>query len=122
VYPSIPQGRGGSRRHNGDKDLDVRLLRLERLVGSIAAKRQRHDANAEDGAKVNGDLSLQEPAADGLGLDGESDAMLGRLVADNDQSVYVSANHWAAICDEVGSPIEFTKLLATSAANRSIAS
>ncbi|KIW19456.1 hypothetical protein PV08_00028 [Exophiala spinifera] len=99
VYPSRPRDQSSSVREGGRSNLDARLLRLEQLVGNIAAQRQALETRStKDESNTDGSSTspaVQEP------LKVEPALMPGRMMGNNSQTVYVSAVHWATICDEI---------------------
>lgn len=104
MYSSRPRRQGDIRQQSGNRDLDSRLHQLERLVGSIAAQRSDHDANASVATKFNQNASSAGSHSStnsfAVGTE-EPEVMPGRMMANENQTVYVSAIHWAATCDEV---------------------
>jgi hypothetical protein len=106
-YHATRGDRSGIRRGAAGTDLDSRLLRLERLVGSIAAQRQTSSTPASQHVNGSPSTAQSDPSQplqrDASPFKQDVEPLPGRLMgdADNDQTIYVSAVHWAAICDEV---------------------
>lgn len=111
-YGSSPGSRNTSQARTSRQQLDARLHHLESLVSTIASRPSRLDESA---LEANREQSVYESSRDRSHLQtsydhsldksiapgGKSETLPGRLIANENQTIYVSASHWTAICDEV---------------------
>ncbi|RGP81257.1 hypothetical protein FLONG3_639 [Fusarium longipes] len=108
-YAPWPRGRAAAqRRDNRQTDLNDRVRSLEQLLGSIVSQLPGQQATS------SGSPSIKSPAStyvtnqgslhssNGSGINGDgTEVKPGRLMANPNETIYVSSSHWSAICHEV---------------------
>lgn len=110
-YAPWPRGRvAAQRRDSRQNDLSDRVRHLEQLLGSIVQQ-----LPAQQGTS-NGSPSVKSPASTFVttshvtgsnqgshhSSQEGSEVKPGRMMANPNETIYVSSSHWSAICHEVG--------------------
>ncbi|KAK5988021.1 Equisetin cluster transcription factor eqxF [Cladobotryum mycophilum] len=107
--------RSSVRNQDGNEHLDARIRHLEQLVRTIVAQRPLDPevtptTNSRD-TQISYDdtllATLRQPTGSGTSHSEQPEANAGRMIANSNQTVYVSATHWAAICTEIANIREF---------------
>ncbi|KAL5087977.1 hypothetical protein Trisim1_007382 [Trichoderma cf. simile WF8] len=114
IYASLPRQRGNpTHRGNHNQRPEVRLRKLEQLLGTIVSQMPEKQAsgvaissyNAGEANQFHGDqTSGQATNARMKGDLSQNDnhtVRPGRMMSSDDQTIYVSSVHWAAICNEI---------------------
>ena len=89
-------------RTEAKHEVDARIQRLEQLVNSMISTDSQSQSpvptrqNGDQAGQANSDV--QRPLAE---------IESGRIVSNDQQTVYVSGSHWASICYEVGELREY---------------
>lgn len=120
IYASLPRGRGSlTHRGNHKQRPEVRLRKLEQLLGTIVSQMPEKQAsgvaissyNAGEANNVHGDQTSspapRERIRGDLSQNDHHTVRPGRMMSSDDQTIYVSSVHWAAICNEVRSHLRF---------------
>ncbi|KAL6792195.1 hypothetical protein GGI42DRAFT_335569 [Trichoderma sp. SZMC 28013] len=112
IYASLPRGRGSFRENNSQRP-EVRLRKLEQLIGTIVSQIPENQAssaaisshNAGEANNLHGDRTSSSAAHKEMRADlSQNDhhtVRPGRMMSSDDQTIYVSSVHWAAICNEI---------------------
>ncbi|KAL7905077.1 fungal-specific transcription factor domain-containing protein [Trichoderma velutinum] len=114
IYASLPRGRGSfAHRENNNQRPEVRLRKLERLLGTIISQMPENQAsgiaissyNAGEANLLHGDQTSSPAAHErmrgDLSQNDQHTVRPGRMMSSDDQTIYVSSVHWAAICNEI---------------------
>ncbi|RGP74614.1 hypothetical protein FSPOR_1191 [Fusarium sporotrichioides] len=104
-YAPWPRGRAAAqRRDNRQTDLNDRVRHLETLLGSIVSQLPSQQGSS------SGSPSIKSPASTYITNQGSlhsssngdsTEVKPGRLMANPNETIYVSSSHWSAICHEV---------------------
>jgi hypothetical protein len=104
-YAPWPRGRvAAQRRDNRQTDLNDRVRHLETLLGSIVSQLPSQQGSS------SGSPSIKSPASTYITNQGSlqsssskdsTEVKPGRLMANPNETIYVSSSHWSAICHEV---------------------
>ena len=103
-YAKSPSGRNSPQVRPSRQSLDARLVHLERLVSNIAPRRSPLndlDTELNRAPPVQSNSQLSGAFESNTTFDEKPETISGRLIANHSKTIYVSAAHWTAICDEV---------------------
>lgn len=113
-YAPWPRGRVAAqqRRDNRQTDLNDRVRHLEQLLGSIVNQlpAQQQGGPSSDSPSIKSPAStyitqggsLQGSLQSSSGSGDSTEVKPGRMMANPNETIYVSSSHWSAICNEVG--------------------
>ncbi|KAH0523031.1 hypothetical protein TsFJ059_008087 [Trichoderma semiorbis] len=114
IYASLPRQRGNpTHRGNHNQRPEVRLRKLEQLLGTIVSQMPEKQAsgvaissyNAREANNLHGDQpsshAAHERRVGDLFQNDHHTVRPGRMMSSDDQTIYVSSVHWAAICNEI---------------------
>ena len=109
IYAPLPRGRSAGQTREANSELQGRLRRLEQLVNNVVAQspssqqptstRGRSVGNVGDDGSTNGSSEPLE-SIHSSGSEG-SQIQPGRVILNNKETIYVSGDHWASVCNEV---------------------
>ncbi|CAG7558358.1 unnamed protein product [Fusarium equiseti] len=112
-YAPWPRGRAAvqQRRENRQTDLNDRVRHLEQLLGSIVNQLPaQQQAPSSDSPSIKSPDStyithgsLQGSLQSSSGGGDSTEVKPGRMMANPNETIYVSSSHWSAICNEVDS-------------------
>jgi hypothetical protein len=129
VYAPLPRGRSTGRSREANNELGARLRRLEQLVNNVVS--QSPSSQQPDGTlgvpqhSVRGGSVSDDAAAnsspdqfESICSSGSEKSQIqpGRVILGGKETIYVSGDHWASMCNEV----RFPKLTYTRRANHSV--
>jgi len=97
------------RRDNRQTDLNDRVRHLEQLLGSIVNQLPaQQQAPSSDSPSIKSPAStyithgsLQGSLQSSNGSGDGTEVKPGRMMANPNETIYVSSSHWSAICNEV---------------------
>jgi hypothetical protein len=107
-YAPWPRGRvAAQRRDSRQPDLNDRVRHLEQLLGSIvsqlpAGQQQQQQSTSVASPSIKSPASTYVTTQASLQSNGEGcEVKPGRMMANPNETIYVSSSHWSAICHEV---------------------
>lgn len=116
-YAPWPRGRvaAAQRRDSRQPDLNDRVRHLEQLLGSIvsqlpAGQQQQQQSTSTASPSIKSPASTYVTTQASLHSNGDGcEVKPGRMMANPNETIYVSSSHWSAICHEVTFPSTRTK-------------
>ncbi|KAF5655433.1 hypothetical protein FHETE_11187, partial [Fusarium heterosporum] len=104
-YAPWPRSRvAAQRRDSKQPDLNDRVRHLEQLLGSIVSQlpAQQQQSTSSGSPAIKSPASTYVAAQGSLVSNGEgAEVKPGRMMANPNETIYVSSSHWSAICHEV---------------------
>ncbi|KIL93829.1 hypothetical protein FAVG1_02391 [Fusarium avenaceum] len=108
-YAPWPRGRvaAAQRRDSRQPDLNDRVRHLEQLLGSIvsqlpAGQQQQQQSTSTTSPSIKSPASTYVTTQASLHSNGDGcEVKPGRMMANPNETIYVSSSHWSAICHEV---------------------
>ncbi|KAF5023476.1 hypothetical protein F66182_4476 [Fusarium sp. NRRL 66182] len=108
VYASYPRGRVAAQRRDArNSDLNDRVQHLEQLLGSIVSQlppQQQQLATSAISPSIKSPESrykTNQGSIHSASHSGSPQVKPGRMMANPNETIYVSSSHWSAICHEV---------------------
>ncbi|KAF4993403.1 hypothetical protein FGRMN_6490 [Fusarium graminum] len=104
-YAPWPRSRAAAQRRDSKQpDLNDRVRHLEQLLGSIVSQlpAQQQQSASSSSPAIKSPASTHVVAQGSLVSNGEgAEVKPGRMMANPNETIYVSSSHWSAICHEV---------------------
>lgn len=103
-YAPWPRGRAAAHRKDSRQtDLNDRVRHLETLLGSIVSQLPSQQGSSSGSPSIKSPASTYITNQGSLQSSGSDSTEVkpGRLMANPNETIYVSSSHWSAICHEV---------------------